>query len=111
MSCYLCASGRTCPLAGQRVYLRVDEADGGFRPDVLLVAGGGRGVEAQHSIVRVCNLIMETFSHRVVSVSMTVNSLLIKSRNTKVGIAHVVKVKTSGCCIDVDFRSVTETLN
>lgn len=38
------------------VYLRVDEADVGFRADVLLVAGGGRGVEAQHGFMRVCHL-------------------------------------------------------
>lgn len=36
------------------VYLGVDETDRGFRTDVLLVADGGRSVEAQHSIMRVC---------------------------------------------------------
>lgn len=34
-------------------HLWVDEADGGFGPDVLLVPGGGRSVEAQHSFMRV----------------------------------------------------------
>ncbi|TNN45073.1 hypothetical protein EYF80_044718 [Liparis tanakae] len=33
-----------------RVHLGVDEADGGFGADVLLVAGGRRGVEAQHGV-------------------------------------------------------------
>lgn len=53
---YVCVSCRRCPAAGRCVYLGVDEADRGFRTDVLLIAGGGRSVEAQHSIMRVCNL-------------------------------------------------------
>lgn len=48
---HICATFGTVCRAAPRVYLGVDETDGGFGPDVLLVAGGGRGVEAQHSIV------------------------------------------------------------
>ena len=36
-------------------HLWVDEAYRGFRPDILLVAAGGRRVEAQHGIVSVCD--------------------------------------------------------
>lgn len=41
-----------CRSPGQ-VYLRVDQADGGFGTHILLVAKGRRSVETQHCIVRI----------------------------------------------------------
>lgn len=43
-----------CIYPNRHGYLRVDEADCSFGPDILLVAGSRCSVEAQNCIMRVC---------------------------------------------------------